>query len=121
MTEETMPKLIRLYITHSLIGFLLSAVFVGLLLVFDVAGLRGLILRSAAGWLALLMLWVFNGIIFAGVQTSIRVMLMAERSASPPGGKRQRTQSSGKGAVGVAVPAKGRASDQRHQRHAAAR
>ncbi len=83
-----MPRLIRLYILNVFVGFLLSAGFVGLLLALDVAGLRGLILGSSAGWIALLMLWVFNGIVFAGVQFSIRIMMLADRNG-PSGGKRQ--------------------------------
>ena len=35
-----MPKLVRLYIHHVLIGFALSAVFVGVLMWLDVVGLR---------------------------------------------------------------------------------
>ena len=72
-----MPRLIRLYITHICVGFLLSAGFVGLLLALDVAGLRGLIFGSSVGWIAVLMLWIFNGIVFAGVQFSIRIMIGA--------------------------------------------
>lgn len=88
--ETAMPRLIRLYIINVLVGFLLSAAFVGLLLWFDVAGLRGLIFGSSAGFIALVMLWVFNGIVFAGVQFSIRIMMMADRG-KPSGGKRQRS------------------------------
>ncbi|SHH68776.1 hypothetical protein [Cognatishimia maritima] len=83
-----MPRLIRMYIVNVMIGFLLSAAFVGILLALDIAGLRGLIFGSAAGWIAVLMLWVFNGIVFAGVQFSIRIMLMASKDGSG-GGKRQ--------------------------------
>jgi len=88
-----MPKLIRLYIRHVLIGFVLSAIFVGLLLGLDVAGLRRLVLGSDMGWLAGLMLLVFNGSIFAGVQFGIAVMRMAEPEDEPPsGGPRLRTE-----------------------------
>ena len=83
-----MPRLIRLYIVQTFIGFVLSAIFVSLLLIWDVAGVRGLIMGSAAGWIAALMLWVFNGIVFAGVQFSIRIMMMADKRG-PGGGKRQ--------------------------------
>lgn len=85
-----MPKLIRLYIANVLWGFALAAVFVGLLLWLDVAGLRGLILGSGAGWLGGLMLWAFNGIVFAGVQFGVAVMRMAERDDDePPRGMRE--------------------------------
>lgn len=81
-----MPKLVALYIRHCTIGFAVAAAFVGLLLWFDIAGLAGLITASEAGLLAVLMLWVMNGIVFAGVQFAWAVMNMAERSDTPRGG-----------------------------------
>lgn len=77
-----MPALVRLYIRNVAIGFLLSAVFVAALLWFDVARLWHLISTSPQGWIAALMLFVFNGIVFAGVQFGITVMCMA----GPSGG-----------------------------------
>ena len=56
-----MPKLIRLYITQVLLGFFLSAVFVGLLLWFNIANLAHLIAGSDIGWIAVGMLFMFNG------------------------------------------------------------
>ncbi|WP_294620424.1 hypothetical protein [uncultured Roseovarius sp.] len=73
-----MPKLIRLYIVNVAIGFGIAAVFVGLLLWFDIANLWHLISTSDKGWLALLILWVSNGIIFAGVQFGIAVMRLKD-------------------------------------------
>lgn len=84
-----MPRLVRLYLVSILIGLALSVLFVGLLLVLDVAGLRHLILDSMSGWLAGLMLVIFNTIVFSGVQFGIAVMRLAE-SAPPPGGHRGR-------------------------------
>lgn len=81
-----MPRLIRFYIRHVLIGFGLSALFVGLLIWGDVAGLRHLILTSPQGALALFLLWLFNGIVLAGAQFGVAVMLMTDRE-EPPGGK----------------------------------
>lgn len=93
-----MPKLVRLYITHVAIGFAISAAFLAVLLVLDVVGLRHLILGSSSGWLAGLMIFMFSGSIFAGVQFGIAVMRMAESDEPPRGGLRQH--------VGpVAVPA----------------
>ncbi|WP_245243011.1 hypothetical protein [Pararhodobacter sp. SW119] len=83
------PRLVRLYIRQCLIGFALAAVFVGLLLGFDVAGLRGLILSTQGGWIALGLLVVFNGLVFAGVQFAITIMRMGEPQ-SPGGGQRLR-------------------------------
>merc|ERR1711916_236707 len=73
-----MPKLISLYIRQVLIGFAIAALFVAMLLWFDVGGLWGLISKDPAGPVAVFMLWISNGIVFAGVQFAIRIMLMAE-------------------------------------------
>ena len=100
-----MPRLIRLYITQICIGFLLSAGFVGLLLALDVAGLRGLILGSSVGWIAVLMLWIFNGIVFAGVQFSIRIMMLAGKN-NTSGGKRKPVAPQGGTPIPARVPAK---------------
>ncbi|WP_306152561.1 hypothetical protein [Roseovarius sp. MMSF_3281] len=73
-----MPKLIRLYIVNVAIGFGIAAVFVGLLLWFNIANLWHLISTSDKGWLAVLILWISNGIIFAGVQFGIAVMRLKD-------------------------------------------
>lgn len=86
-----MPRLIRLYIVNVAIGFGLAAVFLGLLLAFDLAGLRHLILETPSGWLAGVMLFVANGIVFAGVQFGIAVMALAETDDGPRGGLRAPT------------------------------
>jgi hypothetical protein len=85
-----MPALVRLYIRNVVWGFVLSAVFVGLLLGFDVAGLRHLVMASDAGPVAVAMLFVFNGIVFAGVQFAIAVMRMAAPEDRGGGGRRAR-------------------------------
>ena len=71
-----LPPLIRLYIRQCLIGFALAGVFVALLLGFDVAGLRGLVTTTQGGFLAVGLLFVFNGLVFAGVQFGITIMRM---------------------------------------------
>ena len=84
-----MPPLIRLYIRHCAIGFAVSAIFVGMLFAFDVANLWTLVSRSDVGLLATVMLFVGNGIVFAGVQFGISVMRMADDDdAHPRGGQR---------------------------------
>ena len=83
-----MPQLIRLYIKNVLIGFGIAAAFVGLLIGFDVGGLRHLLTGSSAGYLAIVMLWFANGIVFAGVQFAIAVMAMREKDEGPRGGTR---------------------------------
>ena len=82
-----MPELVRLYIRSVLIGFAVAAVFAAVLIWQDVMGVGRLILGSPQGWIVALMLWVSNGIVFAGVQFGIRVMMMAEDD-TPAGGTR---------------------------------
>lgn len=73
-----MPKLVRLYIRHTIIGFVISAIFVALLFWFNVAGLWHLVTHTDGGWLAAALLVMFNGIVFSGVQFGIAIMGMAE-------------------------------------------
>ena len=72
-----MPDLIKLYIRSAAIGFGLSAVFAGLMLWLDVLGLRGLVMGSSDGFLALFVMWVLNRIVFGSVQFGIAIMSMA--------------------------------------------
>ncbi len=103
-----MPKLVRLYMLQVAIGFALSAVFVALLLWFDVANLGHLIGASDKGWIAVWMLFLANGIVFAGAQFAISVMRMQEPEEPPAGGRRAPVPPvapSTPAAVPVAVPA----------------
>jgi hypothetical protein len=95
-----MPALIRLYIFHLLTGFALSAGFVFALMYFDVAGLWRLISGSDMAVLALVMLWLFHGLVFAGVQFGIRIM--REGAEGPGAGTRRPERISGE-AVPVVV------------------
>lgn len=81
-----MPMMVRVYIRSVLIGAALACCFVAALLALDVAHLRHLILNSSVGLLAVIMLIVFNTIVFAGVQFAITVMGQAE---SPPSSGRR--------------------------------
>lgn len=83
-----MPDLIKMYIRHVVIGFCIAAVFVAALLWFNVVNLRDLVMATTGGWLAVFLLWFFNGLVFAGVQFGIAVMNMAEPAAGPTGGNR---------------------------------
>ncbi len=78
MSKQKTPDLIRLYIKSCMIGFVLAALFVALLLGLDVMGLGGLVARSDVGLVAVLVLWLLNGIVFAGVQFAIAVMGLAD-------------------------------------------
>jgi hypothetical protein len=84
-----MPKLVRVYIKNVLVGFALSAAFVAALLYTNVGNLWHLISTSDMGWIAVLMLFMFNGIVFAGVQFAFVIMRMEQRDDTPKGGKRQ--------------------------------
>lgn len=88
MPMQKTPDLIKLYIKSCAIGFGAAAVFVGLLLAFDVVGLWGLVSGSSAGIVAVLMMWVFNGIVFAGVQFGISIMAMSDDDDDDQGGTR---------------------------------
>lgn len=74
-----MPDLIRLYIRQCIIGFAVSALFVGMLFYFNVANLWYLVTHTSEGWLAALLLVIFNGIVFSGVQFGIAIMRMEEK------------------------------------------
>ena len=81
-----MPSLVRLYIRHVIFGFLIAFVFVGLLFWFNVANLWYLVTHTSDGPLAAVLLVVFNGIVFSGVQFGIAVMQMArEQDVGGPG------------------------------------
>lgn len=80
-----MPLLVRLYIRHVLIGFVLALIFTGALMALDIAHLRRLILSSDVGFIAVAMLVVFNTVVFAGVQFAIAVMGMAEEDGKGGG------------------------------------
>lgn len=82
-----MPDLIRLYIRNVAFGFGLSAVFVGLLFAFNVANLWHLVSTSPVGWIAAAMLFMFNGVVFAGAQFAFTVLRM-EDPETPRGGSR---------------------------------
>lgn len=83
-----MPKLISLYIRNVLFGFALSGIFVAALMYFNVANLWHLVNSSSMGWVAVVMLFMFNGIVFAGVQFAIAIMRIDEDS-EPKGGTRE--------------------------------
>lgn len=80
-----MPRLVRFYIRHTAIGFLLAAVFVALLLGFNIGNLWHLVTASDVGGLAVFLLVMFNGIVFSGVQFGIAVMRLGEDRTGGPG------------------------------------
>jgi hypothetical protein len=85
-----MPKLVRLYIVNVLIGFALAGLFVAMMLYFNIANLWHLVSHSDKGILAVFVLWLANGIVFAGVQFAIAVMGMKDDDDDEPRGGRRR-------------------------------
>ena len=81
-----LPRIVRLYIASCLTGFALSAVFTALILWFNVANIAHLVTHVDGGWLAAVVFFMLNGIVFAGVQTSIAIMALAEEDDTPSGG-----------------------------------
>ncbi len=75
-----MPRVFRLYLVSAAIGFGVAAVFVGLVIAFNVANLRHLIFTSDIGFMATVAFWILNGIVFSGVQFGFSVMQMAGTS-----------------------------------------
>ena len=86
-----MPSLVRFYITHCIIGLAVAGVFTAGILWFNVANLWHLISGSDIGIMAVVVFWMLNGIVFAGVQFGVAVMLMGdddEDDEGPHGGTR---------------------------------
>lgn len=85
-----MPHLVRLYIRHTVIGFAIAGAFTALLFWLNVANLWHLVTHTSEGPLAAFLLFMFNGIVFSGVQFGIAVMRMADSDQG--GGRRQRLE-----------------------------
>ncbi|ABF64855.1 hypothetical protein HGD90_05870 [Rhodobacteraceae bacterium R_SAG7] len=81
-----MPELIKLYIKSALWGLVLAALFVAILLWFNIANLGALVFGSDSGVIAVLALWISNAVVFGGVQFGFKIMAMAERDDTPRGG-----------------------------------
>lgn len=78
MTHDDEPNLMQLYLRHCAVGFLAAAVFVAMLLFYDIARLGTLVAGSDIGWLAVFLLWFFHGTVFGGVQFALSIMLDAQ-------------------------------------------
>ncbi|WP_102222984.1 hypothetical protein [Acidimangrovimonas sediminis] len=111
-----MPKLVHMYIRNVLIGWLVAAVFVAVLVGFNVANLGHLVLETRGGYLAGLMLWMANGVVFAGVQFAIAVMRMAEDDEGPRGGHRRRIRFDEPAMIRAEAPARRRPGQQPRRR-----
>ncbi|OCX66612.1 hypothetical protein BFP70_00105 [Thioclava sp. SK-1] len=63
-----MPALVRLFIRSIAIGFALAILFLGLVMVFDTAGLRQQILTSGTGYMTAAVLLGLTTVLFSVVQ-----------------------------------------------------
>lgn len=70
-----MPKLVVFLMRHAAVGFLLAALFVGLLLLNDVGSIATMAARDGAGVLAIGVLTFFVGLTFSSAQMGFAVML----------------------------------------------
>jgi hypothetical protein len=89
MPLRRIPTAVRFMLLHGLIGFGLSALFVGAVLWADPGGVGRLILREG-GLPVIALLWFFTGLTFGSVQIGAAVMLQDGRDDAPRGGRRQR-------------------------------
>lgn len=83
-----MPELVRLYLRNIALGAVLGVAFTSALLALDVGHLRHLVTATQGGWIAVMLLALFNTLVFAGVQFAIAVMRMADPETPPRGGLR---------------------------------
>lgn len=82
-----LPRLVRLFIFHGLVGFAIAAAFTALVLWLNVANIGHLVFTVQGGWLAALVFFMLNGIVFSGAQTAIVVMSLGgdENRGNGPG------------------------------------
>jgi hypothetical protein len=83
-----MPDHIRFLLKHAALGATAGVVFVGLLLAFDIAGLRHLVLNTSGGFIALAVMTVFFVITFGSVQMGRAIMSLGQDETPPSGGRR---------------------------------
>lgn len=89
MRLPPIPVAVRFMVLHGLIGFGLSALFVGAVLWADPGGVGALILKHG-GAPVIALLWFFSGLTFGSVQIGTAVMLQDGRDDAPRGGRRLR-------------------------------
>lgn len=87
-----MPHLVRFLMRHALIGLGLAILFVGTLVLLDVARLGTLVTQSSSGIVALVALTCAVGITFGSVQMGFAIMLLGEDKDGPEGGRRRRVR-----------------------------
>jgi len=95
-----LPRIMRLFILNGFLGFVIAGVFTALILHYNIANIGYLVARVEGGWLACAVFFVFNGVVFGGVQTAIVVMSLPYPGQEPPGGRKERLSQP----VEVAIP-----------------
>ena len=83
-----MPNHIRFLLKHAAIGAVAGVAFVGLLLAFDVVGLRHLVLNTSEGFIALTVMTMLFVITFGSVQMGRAIMSLG-RDYRTGGGRPQ--------------------------------
>lgn len=85
---RSLPHHVRFLLGHASIGIAAGVLFVAGLLAADVAGLRGLILRGADGWLALGLLLFGSAVTFGSAAMGAAIMGLGAppKAADPPRG-----------------------------------
>ncbi|SEV98876.1 hypothetical protein SAMN04488515_0536 [Cognatiyoonia koreensis] len=78
MAQEKDPHLMRIFFVSWGIGFLLSALFLAMLIWFNLMNVGHLILHTEGGYIMALVFWVFTATLFGGVQFSLVIMGYAE-------------------------------------------
>jgi hypothetical protein len=73
-----MPEHIRFILHHAAIGAVIAFAFVAMLLGFNLVNLRHLVLNSAEGVFAVVMLYIFCTITFGSAQIGYRIMTLSD-------------------------------------------
>lgn len=80
-----MPRLVRLFLLSTAIGYGLAGAFVAMVMWFDIAHLGHLIQHVDGGWFAGAIFIVLTGNVFAAVQVGISVMQDVAKDEPPSG------------------------------------
>ena len=83
-----MSDLLKFMLRHAAVGMAIAVLVVAGIVALDVAGLRGLMLGSEAGLLALFMLTFFMGLTFSSAQIAFAVLMLTKSGGG--GGRRRR-------------------------------
>lgn len=100
-----MPELIKLVLRNAAIGFVLAAIFVGVLIWTDTGGIGTLIRQSDSGPIALFMLTFFTGLTFGSAQIGYAVMTAGKAGDDAGGHRRPISPRAGK-PVAIRIPMK---------------